>query len=151
MLAVHVNGFGFRLLASMYSSMLCVSSSTLRKTPRRIFLSVILANQRSTWLMWGDEVKVPAGVFLQPLLNRWGFVGGVVVQHGIDLHIFWDLFFNSAQFLREQPTIAFARQQRRDLFSKNAIVDIKTRPLFIARQAVGIWSNLVHYFPMIPR
>ena len=55
---VHKNRLGLALLTSRYWRMACSSSLVERWVPRRICLSVSVANQRSTWLSQEAEVGV---------------------------------------------------------------------------------------------
>src|SRR6516162_7294510 len=75
----------------MKAAISALSCWTLRWTPRLICLSASSANQRSTWFKPGGagrrEVQVIARVVGEPSFDGRRLVGGVIVEHQMDVEI----------------------------------------------------------------
>jgi hypothetical protein len=54
----HTKGFGLALWMSRYCRIACSSCRVERWVPRRMYFSVSVANQRSTWFSQDAEVGV---------------------------------------------------------------------------------------------
>jgi hypothetical protein len=88
---VQMNGLGFVFHSLIQSRMSRSSSVTLRWAERRSLRQVSSANQRSTRLSQDAEAGVKCrwkrGMPQQPLLDRLGLVGGVVVQDQVEFEV----------------------------------------------------------------
>src|SRR5271157_3008135 len=102
--AVHIKGRCLRLQCCTKSSILCTSSFTLRKEPRRMARCVIKPNQRSTdsatTSRWG-VVHVEARPLRKPSAHLGMLVGGVIVHDQVDIQFGGNTGLQAAQERQE--------------------------------------------------
>ena len=88
---VQTKGLGSSLCTSMYSRMAASSSLTLRNTPRRIRLLVMLGkpafHQVDPRAVGGREVDVETGTLGEPVPDDRRLVGAVVIHDDMRLQI----------------------------------------------------------------